>query len=750
MEGVIKRFVLLNPPGIIEVIIILLLFAVAVCGFLRSVKGLDSVTRKSILASLYLVSFSLITMIMLNPALRVESYREEKPTLAVVIDNSWSMNLPSGSQGVPRIQRVREYLTDNRESINQLEDKFFVKYYAFDDSLRASSLDYINKTEPNGRSTRILKSIEDLVDTRSPIKADSVILFSDGVDNKPLADSPVDFSENIDAKINTVFPADDGVLPDIWIDNIKSPGIAFLRYTFDVEVTVRSVGFGGVPIAVTLKEGERVISVKDLVIDRDSGQGVISFSVTPNSLGRKIYKVDIPTIEGDLIEQNNQSTFLFDVIINKIRVLHISGSPSWDVRFLRKALKRNPNVDLVSFFILREANDLVFASQDDLSLIPFPANEIFGRELDSFDVVIFQNFDFRPYGIFDVQLENLRNYVVQRGGGFLVIGGDNSFSNAGYERSGIADILPVRLGYSPVGYRGPTEEKGAQTILTQTGIRHPILRIVPDELENEKNWLELPSLEGLNIVGETDPKAASLLTNQRGDPILVIERIEAGKVATFLSDSSWKWVFMGAGEGHMSAYYERFWHRLLLWLVDDPELREIKITTDKPSYAAGEHPKIKVLRTGDRQIDDPIKLTITTPGGKEVGLDATTISNDTSNFMANVEENGIYKLKSLVEGGDGSARNDHIAETAFIVEPPDDELRGPTTDEDLLRLIAEGTGGKFVTLRESPESLAIDSTPIRKVNGYKTVELWNSYWAFLLLVSCLSSEWLLRRKWGLR
>jgi len=744
------RVVLLNPPGIIEAILISILCIILIYATLIGLQGLNSIKKRSIISFLHLASFSLILLVLMNPALRVENYREEKPTLAVLIDNSWSMNLPFGAHGVSRIQKVRDYIRNNKSFFSDIDEKFFVNYYIFDDSLHASSLDNVDNNSPDGRYSNIFTAVKELVTDQDQNKVDSIILFSDGAENKGLGNIPEGFFQDIDFKVNTVFAAGNGAFPDIWIDNIKSTDVAFIRYPFHIEVTVKSAGFGGMSLPVTLKEGERVISMNDVLIDKASGRGIVDFSITPNSLGRKIYTVNIPAIEGDFIEENNQLSFVFDVIINKIRVLHISGNPSWDVRFLRRALKRNPNIDLVSFFILREATDLVFASQDDLSLIPFPANEIFGKELDLFDVVIFQNFDFRPYGIFGTQLENLKNFVIREGGGFLVIGGDKSFNSMDYGSSTIADILPVKLGYPSIGNNSSFDEKRFLTTLTEIGIGHPILSIIPNEYDNERNWMKLPELEGLNNVGAVKSKAIPLLTTQEGDPLLVIEQLNAGKVATFLSDSSWKWGFTGAGEGNISGYYEKFWDRLLLWLVDDPELRQIRLKTDCTSYIIGEKPKIDVLKTNNQQIDDTIKATMITPDGREVELDVESMTSGTLNFRPHTEENGIYRLRARIEGKDNSAAKDNIAETAFIVEPPENEIKGPTTNENLLKLLADKSGGKFITLRDDPQRLGIEFTPIRKVSGYKTEELWDKYWIFILLIFLLSSEWLLRRKWGLK
>ncbi len=750
MEVSVTRPVFLNPPGIIEGIFISILLVITVYAALRSIHGLDTLRKKTVIALLHLSSLLLILLMLLNPALKVENYREEKPRLAVLIDNSWSMNLPFGAEGVSRIQKVREYFRDKKAFISDLEEKFFVKYYSFDNSLHASSLDYINSVDPDGAHTNIAKSLEELIEDQEPGKVNSVIIFSDGADNRGLQGIPSNLSRDFNLKINSVFASDDSDSPDLWIDDIKATDVAFVRYPFHIEVTIGSTGFGNMSIPLTLKEGERVISIKDVLIDPASGQSVADFSITPDSLGTKAYTVSLPRVEGDIVRENNQLSFVSDVIINKIRVLHISGSPSWDVRFLRKALKRNPNIDLVSFFILREATDLVFASQDDLSLIPFPATEIFGKELDSFDVVIFQNFDFRPYGIFGTQLENLKNYVARHGGGFLFIGGDKSFNSIDYESSAIADILPVKLGYSFGGNDSSFDDREFLTSLTEIGVAHPILRIIPDNYDNEKNWMQLPGLEGLNSASELRYRAVPLLKTEGGDPLLVIEQEDAGKVAAFLSDSSWKWGFLGASEGNISAYYERFWNRLLLWLVDDQELREIRLKTDKSSYSVGESPDITLLKTDYRRGDDRINATMVTPSGRAVTLDFKSVSREKSEFRPQVEEHGIYTIKAQIEHTDGVVEKDQTAETAFIVEPPENEIKGPTVNQDLLKLLADETGGRFITLRDDPERLRIEPTPMRKITGYKTEELWDRYWVFILLIVLLSSDWVLRRKWGLK
>ena len=85
----------------------------------------------------------------------------------------------------------------------------------------------------------------------------------------------------------------------------------------------------------------------------------------------------MPVAPNEAVTTNNTRSFVVRVIRDKIRVLQVAGSPSWDVRALRAMLKSNPNVDLISFFILRTQDSISLVPNDEMSLIPFPTRELF-------------------------------------------------------------------------------------------------------------------------------------------------------------------------------------------------------------------------------------------------------------------------------------------------------------------------------------------------------------------------------------
>jgi hypothetical protein len=109
--------------------------------------------------------------------------------------------------------------------------------------------------------------------------------------------------------------------------------------------------------------------------------------------------VKTPVLAGDALESNNRQVFTLKVIRDRVRVLHVCGRPSWSERFLRSLLPLDANVDLVSFFILRTDTDEMPLGAGEMSLIPFPYKEIFDEQLTSFDLLIFDNFNFKPYWV---------------------------------------------------------------------------------------------------------------------------------------------------------------------------------------------------------------------------------------------------------------------------------------------------------------------------------------------------------------
>jgi hypothetical protein len=274
-----------------------------------------------------------------------------------------------------------------------------------------------------------------------------VFLFTDGADLTQSAGEPSrELVENLagfKSPIHTFQAGTNESFKDLSIQSLSAPDFGFVHQPVDLTVSLNASSMGNKNIPLVLKEGKNILISKIVEIRKGQGTYKVDLQFTPRDLGSRVYSLSVPLFAGESIASNNHRDFQVKVIRDRTRILHLNGRPSWDSRYLREVLVSNPKVDLLSFFILRTLSDDVAAPTSELSLIPFPSNLLFNDYLNSFDLVIFQNFRFESF-IDKKLLSNIKTYVLE-GGAFLMIGGELSFQGGGYDRTPIEDILPVNM-----------------------------------------------------------------------------------------------------------------------------------------------------------------------------------------------------------------------------------------------------------------------------------------------------------------
>src|SRR4029077_3772802 len=199
------------------------------------------------------------------------------------------------------------------------------------------------------------------------------------------------------------------------------------------------------------------------------GKAAIDLTITLERAGARIVEIALAAPHGDTIPENDRRLVTFHVARERVRVLHVAGRPTYDVRALRMWLKSDASVDVVTFFILRTHTDEVRASEEDLALIPFPVDELFSEHLPSFDAVVLQDFNAAPYNLLR-HLPALARYV-EHGGGLIRVGGPDSFAGGHYAGTRLADVLPVAL------EQGPTD--GAYDLASFVPVYTDVARAAP-------------------------------------------------------------------------------------------------------------------------------------------------------------------------------------------------------------------------------------------------------------------------------
>jgi uncharacterized membrane protein len=724
----------------------------------RASRGV-SPWRRAPLIVLRVAAALLALVVFLEPAVELRQVAREPNRVALVVDDSRSMGLRDVPRGPTRSERVRAMLDASADAFASWRRMHQLDVYTFSDVLAATSLEAVARGEPRGDATLVRKALEAVRARYDGRDLAGVVLISDGAatgDLDDLGDGTVrDFLASLDTRIHTATPVRPG-LRDVAVRQVLADEFAFVRTVVRIEAVIRSTGYGPRRVLVNLSSDGQIARQKYVDLAADSATAVV-FEVTPPRVGRYLYEISIPVAEDEAVASNNSRAFVLRVIRDKVRVLQVAGAPSWDVRAMRAMLEDNPNVDLISFFILRTQDDISPVPSDEMSLIPFPTRELFEQQLPSFDVIILQNFEFMPYGIGDY-LENIRAYV-EGGGGLAMLGGDMSFSSGGYYGTPVARALPVEL-LDPYA-RALVDEGEFSPTLTEAGKSHPVTALRYAVADNLAAWKALPPLEGVNLVLGARPDATVLATHPRlktnaGQPMPVIVAGEhgRGRALAITTDSLWRFGFVAAARpGDDGRQYTRLWENAIRWLIQDPDLRNLHVDTDAVEYVPGAPVRVNLRLLGrDYQ---PLA------GGKvalrwRLGADpATAVPVGSAEVVVGDDGTGRFDLHGLapgayrVEATAMVAGKEVAAGDIFLVRDATAELDEPTGDLGRLAALAAGSGGRALGAVDSlPAELAFDPPRVVRVDRRADVELWSRPLLVALLLFLLGSEWLLRQRSG--
>ncbi len=657
--------------------------------------------------------------------------REQKgiPSLAILVDSSQSMELSGSDAQGSRLEEVKSLLLKGSNPLLQaLLKKYEVRLYALGESIRRIDAAGLAGLKAGGNIGDLTKAVDKLAGSNSLLlllSAGNLKWEGDSRKNLPLLIVPVGNLKGY---------------KDILIKEVKAPALAFRGREVPIEITLKGYGYPGLIFPVLLKDGNRLLTAKNCRLNNDSGEVTITLSFTPEEVGEHDLSLSVPPQFGETLTSNNTIRFSTKVLKDKIRILMISGTPSWGYRLMRTAFKNDPSIDLLSFVILRTPSDVLNVPEKEQSLIPFPVETLFSKELQSFDLLIFDNFLSQLY-FGSNYLEKLREYV-KEGGGFAMIGGPNLVGEGGYAGTPVEEILPLHLIGGREGYR---QDSSFGVGLTPAGATHPITRLAPDERDNFNLWQEMPPLDGINLTKAKNP-ANVLLESDNGThwPILTVGNYGKGRVLVLATNYSWKWYMAMVAKEKSNWAYLRLMERIVRWVTQDPSLDPIQIILPENSGGDGQEVEFRIILRGDEissKSGSGVSLAVFDPDG--VKISSQVKPANPGEFLGSFSpgRSGTYKLK--VE----TPASSH--EESFIIRGVMEGLDA-APDHDRLRMISESAGGKLL-LKDDSLQKEIENYAASIPNHFieeRRQPLRDFPLTIALILVMLSAEWTLRRRWG--
>lgn len=751
--------------GHLSLSLVWILCAVALLAFVVSALSLWRGPRKDKrwwLLGLRGAAILACLIVALEPTLELRKITRVPNHVVLLADVSRSMTVSPPKGGGSRHDRMVKAFAEAEGLFDTWRaNGHRIDLYAFGETLAPATLDSLARP-PTADATRLGEALTELQGRYAGRDLGGLIVVSDGVDTGRLGKGPLDADtaaaiEALGVPVHTVWMGENSI-KDLSIATVLADDFAFVRTPIKLEAIVRHAGLGGRKVEVTLTRDGRLLDARTVELTADHAETRVSFPFTPQQPGNFVFEIATPVLQGEALAENNHQVFTLKVIRDRIRVLHVAGRPSWDQRFVRSLLRLNPNVDLVSFFILRtDRDERPFDERREMSLIPFPHREVFFEQLDSFDLLIFQNFNYGPYKVGPF-LPGVRDYV-SNGGALAMIGGDLSFASGQYARSALADVLPVELEGVPLSGDAAFDPEPFKPKVTNEGQSHPVTSLSLDPRGNEKRWASLPALEGTNRVTRVRPGASVLMEHPRlktleggAAPVLAVTDAGKGRTLALLTDSAWRWGFVDAGNKGDGRAFQTFWENAIRWLVRDPALTLLRLELDKAEYRKGQPIAARVrtlhadyTRAGGIKVSVQLRPANQPPDEAPLaGFEVTTNGDGEANLDFDALESGAYRLRAEATL-DGRALAE---EKTLLVRPEGRELEDVLARKTVLQELSQRTGGQFVEGRVVPFALK----PLReeRLGRQRAIELWANPALLALAVGLLSLEWALRRRLGHR
>ena len=700
----------------------------------RRVRDRLDKKRAFIVSALRLSAIVLILTFALNPSILVNEEHPIPPTIAILLDTADSMGQIDSGKRTPRLEAARVLLMEGKNPLlTSLNKEYDVKIYGLADSLKPLMTADLAQLKAHGNKGDASKALNTLNKTNSV-----AVLLSDGnvkwdgnrTTSTPMVTVPLGLTDDY---------------KDILIKEVKAPTLAFRDREVFIDLTVKSYGYADVTYPVFLEDTDTILSGKNIHPDTDKNEVTVSLSFIPKTVGRKDLSISIPQQAGENIVTNNQINLSIKVVRDKTRILMVSGTPSMNYRFMRTALKSDPSIDLLSFIILRTPADIMNVRPHEQSLIPFPVDTLFIDEVNNFDLILFDNFNYAYYLKPD-HLESIRGFI-NNGGGLGIIGGPGLFNEGRLGLSPLGDILPFRF----MDRQFYKRDKPINVQMSRSGENHPLMRFFGDfgkeNGDHPRLWKEMPPLDGFNPV-EAKHSAKVLLESESGIPwpILTVSDYGAGRVLGLATDYAWKWYMGMVAKGKGSQPYLQLIHAMVRWLTQDPSLSPIQVILPQVEVFTNQEVDIRVRFLGENiseRSDLEIKSAVFDSEGTQM---TSTLKPDDvpGEYLLSFQpdKGGIYRLQ--VE-----TPNEKIEESIVISGPLENLDAAPNPEQ--LKKIAASTGGKFVS--QTNELFATIETLAKKAKisfiEEKRSPVWATPYVMLLTLGLLSAEWYLRRRWGL-
>ena len=710
-------------PALLVGVLVLSAIAVSVFVYRTTVPPVGGV-RRVLLAALRGSVLAILVFLISEPVLRLVFSSERPPSVALLLDNTRSMQLSDGGN-------VRGRTLDSLlgpRLLDPLSRTGDVSVYTFGAGLRPFPDPGEDFPAYNEEVTDISGALQELARERDRNPLDAVVLISDGVHTA--GRNPLYAADRLGLPLITVGIGDSTEQRDLVLSRVLANELVYEGVPSPVDLTIRSTGFGGERVRVSLHEGGTELTAGDLLLQEGTREYTMRLEYVPGAEGNRKLTASVSRLKGELTEENNAELFYVRVLRSKIRILLLAGAPTPDATVLRFTLDEDERFSTRLFTARRGGGwyggsfaSTELDSADCIVLVGFPSNDV-------------------PASF----MEQLRRSVLERDLPLLFIGGAGLNGNT---LRLLGDVLPFTLDLQS------SLERLSAVVPVADQKAHPLLS--PEGAEAWRDWEQLPPIfTTMSVVsprsGSSILATLSAVGTASPSPFLLIRRSGGQASAALMGYGLWRWRLMGQGSANTADFYARFFSTAIVWLTSREETRPVRVRPSRKFTRQGE----AVVFSG--QVYDALRRPV------DNARVSVTLRQEQQSYRTDLRPVGSGRYEGevygLVEGAAGYEATAVLDGVELGADSGEVTVGGTTVEyqntrmePSVLRELAVVTGGRFLLAGEIDSlSAVLTSLPSYRSRTELLQEsraLWDWPIMMMTLVLLLALEWIIRKRSGM-
>jgi len=733
--------IFVNYPGHLIACLLLIIFGVLVVFAFRSGEFRKAKLRRYRLPLILLqyISIFILLLILWDPSRAKINEVVTKNSVLALFDTSESMSIAEDG----RITRLDKAINIYEEKFHPLNpDGPDYKIFGFDRrSYQSGSLDFLRRWGPQTNMHSILTMLRkyDIADgadfpeiaqtddyqatesinenqTVQKSKVTGAVIFTDGQADEKNIDSYLPIQDE-DFQVLLIGIGSRKPQSDIAIKSVSAPSRIAVDTACKVQVVVTVKNLQNQPVTIELLKDDYVIDSREIPADTFATENqrrsslpvgtkdiTLDFTVGAERLGGYTLSARAKAIKGEANLANNVRSVMIEVVEEtRLKVLFYCQRANFNIGKIRQALARDNKIQL----------DLAL----DLVRAPVLSDEVYERsayvklpeDRDGFykyDIIILGSCNLDS--LTGSQLDSLYSFVVDRGGGLIMLPGDGD--------------EPTMKQNSP----GKIE-------LTLEGIDSKV--ISPELLEE----YDEPASAYYQIIN-TKP-AATTLANVEDTPIISIHRVGRGRVCLLNASKLFLWYREDLQGGllyklmaGLTAYVGRITNleagvRLFAERSAD-RTNKVKFSAYVCDKSFEPVTGANVLLNVAEEVSSMNEL-----GGGYYVAEIDDTKDQTIIATAQAEVNGIFLGEKTI---------------AVNLPPVRTEMANVEFDEKFLRSLTKRLNAAYLYADDIDENVAQTfKAQTRTYSSRRMTSIWPNWLLLLVLCTLLSVNWFLRRAVGL-